>query len=619
MIFYRNTCVTWSIALIWISCSSQAASTSQIDEQHNEQRFNQSHRSANAIQYSRKTLTELYNEMDDLASTYPTFATVKSTQDEFDLPSTCRDFESQHVGCYNRYLVIEDPLIYSKNIAAKARKQRPDVFLSGALHGDERVGPVAMVEVAKLLVLAASCESNDAQSNDCDVFYSKYTREQAAWLARLVSTRRIVVFPAPNAKGYYSNSRFERYANSAGSYSSLDPNRDFSFDNSPSQCMRSITARSVNELFLQYLFQMSMTYHGGIENITFEWGALSIPNGKVSPDDAAQRMIAEKMAYFAGELYPSYSNDQFYENGDMNSILYGVYGGFEDWVYAGSWKTDMTVQCTPSTYGGYDRSKTVYDDATLNTFNFLVEISNSKNPPSIQYGSETNLLNAPYEYDNHVNNGYVTKHVRTALMAIDTVEPYVEIKSVKKKSFTSELKPLRKLGNRWCRKFKKINHKRGRPAKVTWTVGGSFTVNETFLIYGLWSDFPPQFNCINQVSHEDITAILNDTSGKFYRTTTQSGVTKWADPMSGTNPTFKAWPRVPSEALRKDKFAVFAVAVVDQDWVNQPNNAWPTNTDVQSHVVNIRTNPNYLKTKGTEREVEGRLYWISIPVTITAK
>lgn len=609
--------------LLWVSSTVLNLHITRVNAtspklEHEDQNQFQHHRATNEVTYGQLSIAEIYAQMDDLASTYPDFITVTSTQEEFGLPSPCKEFETQHAGCATRYMVIEDPIIYSGSSGKKSLKQRPDVFLSGALHGDERVGPVAMLEAAKILVLAAACESGTL-SNECDIFYSKYTKQQAAWLARLVSTRRTVILPAPNAKGYHSNSRHELYAVQQGIYDKLDPNRDFSFDNQSSKCMRSITGRSVNELFLKYLFQMSMTYHAGIENITFEWGALSIPGGKVSPDDTGQRIMAEKMSYYAGELYPSWKQDQFYEHGDMNSILYGVYGGFEDWVYAGSWKTDMTVQCNPTTYGGYDASKTVYDDATLNTFNILVEISRLKNPSSSLYGSETNLLNAPFEYDNFVNNGYAAKHIRTALMAIDAVEPYVEIVSFKKKEFISEFKPLKLLKYRWCKKTKKASQKRGKAGKVVWSVGGSFKVDETFLVYGLWSDFPSNFNCINQVSHDDIKAILDDTSGKFFKTQILSGNARWSDPMSGTNPTFQAWPKVPMELSRGDKLAVFAVAKVDQEWVDQPSNAWPENTDVQSHMVKIRTDPNYVRSKGTDREVQGRLYWISVPVTIKVR
>lgn len=561
--------------------------------------------------YGRLTLAEIYNEMDSLASSYPEFVTVTTTQDEFGLPSSCRSFESQHVGCITKYLVIEDPLVYSNSIAGKALKRRPDVFLSGALHGDERVGPVAILEVAKLLALAASCESGQATgSNECNNFYSNFTARQAGWLARLVATRRIVILPAANAKGYHLNNRYEKYVYDNGSTLSIDPNRDFSFDNSPSNCMRSIAARSINELFHEYLFQMSMTYHGGIESISFEWGALSIPLNKVSPDDIGQRILAEKMSLFAGELSPS----TYYTTGDMNDVVYGVYGGFEDWVYAGSWKTDMTVQCSPNTYGGYDASKTSYDDATLNTFNILVETSNSKNPASSAYGSDTSLLDAPFLYDANVDNGYATKHVRTALMAIDAVEPYVEINRCKGKRYNQEYKPLRALTNRWSKRYKKIRSKFGSKPKVWWSVGGSFTVDETFIIYGKWSDLPSTFNGLNQPSHTDVISLMSNSN--FYTTKTKSGSTRWSDPTSATVPSFAARIKT-SKFASGDLIAVFAIAKVDQNWSLQPNNIWP-NVSVQSHMVKIRTDSNYNKNKN-DREVQGQLYWVSVPLSMKIK
>ena len=41
--------------------------------------------------------------------------------------------------------------------SAGAAAERPEVFVSGALHGDERIGPVTALETARLLVKAAAC------------------------------------------------------------------------------------------------------------------------------------------------------------------------------------------------------------------------------------------------------------------------------------------------------------------------------------------------------------------------------------------------------------------------------------------------------------------------------
>ena len=53
------------------------------------------------------------------------------------------------------------------SLVGAAAAERPEVFVSGALHGDERIGPVTALETARLLVKAAACvaklERNDAR------------------------------------------------------------------------------------------------------------------------------------------------------------------------------------------------------------------------------------------------------------------------------------------------------------------------------------------------------------------------------------------------------------------------------------------------------------------------
>jgi hypothetical protein len=43
----------------------------------------------------------------------------------------------------------------------------------------------------------------------------------------------------------------------------IDPNRDFGFDVDPSKCMLTVAARTVNELFREYIFRLAITFHGG--------------------------------------------------------------------------------------------------------------------------------------------------------------------------------------------------------------------------------------------------------------------------------------------------------------------------------------------------------------------
>jgi hypothetical protein len=492
---------------------------------------------------------------------------------------------------------------------------------------------VALMAVAKLLANAASCQAKlTVHGIDyCDALKNNIGKDTVSWLARLVTARRIVIVPNPNSSGYYANQRREN---------GIDPNRDFPYNTKdPSQCMKSITARTINELFLDNLFQMSLSYHGGIDLIAFSWGAKGVPDNKVSPDDVAQRMLADKLSLYAGELYSSGQlntspKGRFYETGVIKDIVYGVNGSFEDWAYAGSWEKQLeATQCTPSIYNdGYPAEKTQYDNATLCTFNILVEISNNKNPPSSELGTNLNLFHAPFVFDNNTNNGYVTKQIRTALLAIDIAEPYLEIIKFQRKKFNPESKPLKRLrkidadSNRkkWQIRRKLVKTKPRPNRRVEWSVGGSITVDETYLIYGKYSNFPDSFGSVNQLNQTDIDAAVeiatatSDGDQLLYVTKIQSGGTRWTDPTSSEVPKFST--RLDLRPFNKrDKVAVYAIAKVDQNWKNPPpsGTVWPVGEDIQSHIVKQRTDASYTSNKmGKGRIVQGRLDWISAPLTI---
>jgi len=51
----------------------------------------------------------------------------------------------------------------------------------------------------------------------------------------------------------------------------MDPNRDFPY--LQTSCMRTVTARVINELFREHLFQAMITFHGGTRILSYEWGS----------------------------------------------------------------------------------------------------------------------------------------------------------------------------------------------------------------------------------------------------------------------------------------------------------------------------------------------------------
>ena len=186
-------------------------------------------------------------------------------------------------GCKNWILTIEDKIAHPRPRSRPSStpdafvdagwEELPEVFLSGALHGDERVGPTAVVEIASLLLESAWCESipsRPSDYNDTDIMAQAATCRsdlkgrgvgdaERRWLSRLVTTRRIVIVPTANALGYDRKQRTE---------GGIDPNRDFPYDlEDATQCMRTVAGRTINEIFREHVFQLSVTFHGGMEAI----------------------------------------------------------------------------------------------------------------------------------------------------------------------------------------------------------------------------------------------------------------------------------------------------------------------------------------------------------------
>jgi hypothetical protein len=297
--------------------------------------------------YSILPSAQIKQELIDLQSQYPQFVRLSTTQEDFNLSPAGLNrhcvFDEDVKGCLNYYITIYDSIAHPQD--SESYHTLPDVFLSGAVHGNERVGPSAVVEAAKLLLDAAYCESlpgimpskynNDENEEEFDVntemgaewllqadkgrtcreelYKRDISDDQRQWLARLVTTRRIVILPTANALGYDQNRREEN---------GVDPNRDFPFDVlDKTKCMQTIAGRSINELYRQSLFQISLTFHGGMEVIGYEWGAPTYSHKK-SPDDIAQMEIGRGYSLFAGE----FEGTKAYMSGVMNDLVYPVRG-----------------------------------------------------------------------------------------------------------------------------------------------------------------------------------------------------------------------------------------------------------------------------------------------------
>lgn len=356
----------------------------------------------------------------ELADKYPEVIRLSVAQETYKLPYpkelTCveDDTSGELVPC--KHFVV-----HLTNHSTLPDVNRPEVFISGALHGNERVGPITTVELITLMAkYATSYAKGDRSEPD--------TENTRKWLYELVNTRSIYLTPMTNAYGYAHDTREEL---------GVDPNRDYNYMRKPKECMTTMTSRVVNELWRDHIFQLAITFHGGTRAVSYEWGSPdhylrhNSQRSEKSPDHMAQFQIANLLANYAG----AFSDGQLYPTGTMNDIVYGVTGGMEDWGYAASWENAFVngadkpfAPCDPKTFGGYPTDKTVYNNITHRAFNMLIETSNSKEPSESRLGGFEDLYAVELDYfkaQPGFKAGHVTQNVRLALMMIEMVQPYI--------------------------------------------------------------------------------------------------------------------------------------------------------------------------------------------------
>jgi hypothetical protein len=336
------------------------------------------------------TYDAIVTKLRDLARAYPDICSAYTAQDKYNLPTAGKCGDKP---CKQWVFVVGNK---AKHVAST-----PELFFSGALHGNERVGPTAVVELVEFLV-------------------SHYGKNE--FVTRMVDSRLVVAMPMPNAWGYYRSMREEL---------SSDPNRDFAFDTKPSECMRTIAGRAVNEVWRDHIFQLGATFHGGDNLIGYPWGDNTHNPGYIAGDKIAMHSLGQFMVEVAGK----YGGDGLYKLGEMNDVIYPVNGGMEDWAYGGSWHKAATT-CNPDSYGGYPREKTVYDSHVLRAVLYLVETAFRKTPHVSKLGHKTSV-EEPFK-PGQLGDGHVPRNVRLCLAALDAVEPYVEIVRNKSLSWRPE-------------------------------------------------------------------------------------------------------------------------------------------------------------------------------------
>ncbi|GLD97563.1 hypothetical protein PINS_up006253 [Pythium insidiosum] len=579
---------------------------------------------------------EMVAFLHELSTTYPELVRVSIAEETYNLPTPR---ELQCLGTHGAMEPCRHYVVHLTNHSTLASDpSRPEVFFSGALHGDERVGPTTTVE---LIALIASSATAYAKGPNEAIAEPPLTTQR--WLHELVNTRSIVLTPMTNAYGYAHEKREEL---------DIDPNRDYNYLAKGPECMQAMTSRVVNELWRDHVFQLAVTFHGGMRAVSFEWGS---PNhylssrrrqrSEKSPDHTAQSQLANTLATYAG----TFQDGTFYPVGTMNDVVYGVSGGMEDWAYAASWENQYTPAsetkpfqpCEPTTYGGYPREKTVYNNVTHRAFNILVETANAKHPRDDTLGQYDDLYRSELDFHSSeraesFSAGHITQNVRLALMLVELVQPYLRwihlpftvaptmrqlaSRPTVPSSFLNaslfvetetQLQPLRcatpstedvlivTCESNPCRVHVTSKTKRLR-LQLAWEVLGAITVDDTRVQIAAAKSFEKE-------------TILKESALQTGKTRRFYDMIDSKTPLPSTPSIGLFSACIDVDIAGQQALFVRARAKVDQDWRKQEtdgDDAPSPRIPPQSHLVNARTNANWDMESNGHR-VKGKLFWHS--------
>lgn len=356
----------------------------------------------NAISFKDLSYGELNIELNALNGS---FAMVSTAEESYDLPQA----KEGNIKCSPTIVRVTDRETLSEDVL------RPQIIISGAIHGDERVGPQASLFTSQLLVWSAMCEIKKSKFH-CDLLkLNNVLKNERIWLAYLATRRDTYVIPAANCIGYAMNRRNDA--------NNVDPNRDFPYSRQDKNCLQSNTAKLFFIIMSLSLIQIVVTFHGGMVAIGYEWGSLNhlSPSDK-SPDDTINAEIGHQLVSYGG----SFKNEPVYPIGRINSIVYPVDGGMEDWMYAAGWDQSSVKNCKAFTPSQYVREGITPSDKGGNrAIVYLVETSDSKRPNDASLGGSESPLDK-----NSSKSGHISRNARVALVSIDVAMPYNCIQSL---------------------------------------------------------------------------------------------------------------------------------------------------------------------------------------------
>ena len=441
----------------------------------------------------------------------------------------------------------------------------------------------------------------------------------------------------------------------------VDPNRDFPYNKSNDDiqiCMQTLAARTINEIFNEFIIGGAITFHGGTSILAYAWGnnihvqkINNVISSTEAPDFNAFNNIGKIMVKSSSSKDNLDNNIKDFILGDMASKLYPLDGALEDWAYGG-WENNINKEykikfkpiktCKPDSFSEYHMTwnfsninKNIYsnidDDYKLRCLIYLVESSDEKEPKSLRYGYK-NLTTDIFDFYNTINFfGLIPRNMRMIYSGIDLISAsiYLDIQNIYIKSINEYsnkiIIPFLFMGCLSLKKFSiyKINfdHISKKMIEKT-TFQSNSNVNSNLII----SEVNEGINCyFNNLTYYNLTVIAqkrkNTTSNRnlqdFHKNYKGSKVDYFIRP--GGNYDYLGNLLNPKH-LKFDKYMNHKGSIYyiqgegpDQKWKNQGNP--DPKVGPQSHVVRSKINSSYFVKNGNY-SLKSNYYFYSYPVVI---
>ena len=332
--------------------------------------------------------------MYSLSNKFPDLMKLESVHSKYGIPHQAGKWGD--IDCVIIMATITDNTVHNDH--------KPQVLLSGAVHGNERLGPNIVTYFAEYLL---------------------YNYQSKPFIKKLLQEREIIITPFFNAQGYHYNKRTE----STDLGDNIDINRDFPYNRESGdfKWFSSVGARAALKIFQNNLIVGWITYHAGSEDIGYSWGSmnhvkdLSFHNATESPDMAMFQGITQEMVVQSSTI-----NHADYPADELTNGIYACGGSLDDWAYGSSWdKThdSKTPYWIPQSYAPYDNKEYFENTDHINTALILIEASTNKAPPNEEYGNKKNIYCKAWD-----SEGWINRNIRLLLAYVDLLQPYPVIK-----------------------------------------------------------------------------------------------------------------------------------------------------------------------------------------------